>query len=36
VFRKFLNSMGQKPAAPPPRNGPVATPTARLQQAEAQ
>jgi NTE family protein len=36
VFRKFLNSMGQRPAAPPPRNGPVATPTARLQQAEAQ
>ena len=36
VFRKFLNSLGQGAAPPPPRNGPVATPTARLQQAEAQ
>jgi NTE family protein len=34
VFRKFLNSLGPG-AAPPPRNGPVATPTAHLQQAEA-
>jgi NTE family protein len=36
VFRKFLNSLGQGAAPPPPRNGPVAAPTARLQQAEAQ
>jgi NTE family protein len=36
VFRKFLNSMGQRPATPPPRNGPVAGPASRLQQAEAQ
>ena len=36
VFRKFLNSLGQGATPPPPRNGPVAAPTARLQQAEAQ
>ena len=36
VFRKFLNSLGQQPAPSPSRNGPVAAPTARLHQAEAQ
>jgi NTE family protein len=33
VFRKFVGSLG--PGAPPQRNGPSATPTAGLQQAEA-